>query len=185
VFGCRAYGLLVPVSIGAVGMALHIGLATVRRLDRSVPGELVATSLVALAAPATYAALGGHDVRVGVAAWAAWSASGASGVVYVRMLLAPARAARDAFASLKPRLGSRALTCHFALALAAIGWLAASPGPTSAGMTLAVIPLLGRAVVGYRRLSPKLPCFVRVGVWETVWAVWFTVFAAVALRAGA
>jgi hypothetical protein len=67
--------------------------------------------------------------------------------------------------------------------MAALGWLVTSPGPASAWTATACAPLLVRALVGYRRLSPVLPRFTRVGIWETIWAAWFAAFAGAALRA--
>jgi hypothetical protein len=47
---------------------------------------------------------------------------------------------------------------------------------------LAYLPALGRALRGWMTLSNKLPSLRRVGVGETLYAVWFAGFLLGALR---
>lgn len=171
--------------IAASGVAAHIRLARRpdrKRLDRSTGGEVMAMALLALAAPASYLALSGEQAWAAAACWACIAVVGASGVVYVKMLLSAGRFPNLTRAELRARCGRTNLAYHGALAVALLSMAAATPGPAVLWAAVGAFPLLVRSWNGYRGLSASLPRFVRVGLWESARAAWFTGFAAAALR---
>ncbi|MBI5536996.1 MAG: YwiC-like family protein [Deltaproteobacteria bacterium] len=191
VFALASFGLLVGykqwalVPIGLVAAVLagvHLwmrGQVRGRRLDRSGPGELLGMAGLALTGPAAYV------VSRGTLDWGALVIFGAcvvffsSGVLFVRMLLAWIRS-RKASGATRWQVGRIVVGYHAVLA-AGLLVLPAIVAPRAALLAIAAfIPAIVRALWGVATLSPKVPSFKRVGVLESVYAVWFGVMMAMA-----
>jgi hypothetical protein len=174
---------LIPIGLAAAAFAAaHLwmrGWARRRRLDRSAPGELMGVAGLALTGPAAYV------VSRATLDWGAVILFGAcvlffsSGVLFVRMLLTWIRA-RKAAGATRWQIGRLVVCYHAALAVVLVA-LPAIVAPRAALFAIAAfLPAIARAFWGVLTLSPAAPSLARVGVLESVNAVWFAVMMAMA-----
>jgi hypothetical protein len=174
----------------AAGLLFGIrsSLAARRRMDRSQWGELLGVGALALTGPACAWIQPGHQTSVAWLAWAGCTLFFGSGVFYVKMLLAVARwwKARGIPGDSRRPTGSwacvRDSVLYHGLVLACAAGLAYSRGWAGVALAAGFAPVVVRAFVGAARLSPRLPSLKAVGILETTYALWFTVFFAAGLR---
>lgn len=184
--------LLQVGAIAAILFAAHAALSAVRgpvRFDRTMGGELLGVCGLTLTGPAAYIAGGGHP---GPDAWRLWALCAlffGSGVVYVKTAMAAASAARAAgIATALPLplpmrilVGRAHIAYHMCMAVSMYLGARALGGVPGAMVAVAFIPALVRAASGWAGLQAGMPRFREVGRRETVLAVWFTLFASLAL----
>lgn len=182
-------GMALPV-IGAVAaglFAVHAALLAWparRRLDRTQAGEGLAVVGLTLSAPLAYAAQTGRLDGLAVCLWAACALYFGGGVFHVKMLLSAVKGRSALTAVDRLRLGRFNLAYHAAMLLIVI-WAAPKAGPVGGALALAAYaPAILRAAWGTARLSRTLPPLKRVGVLETLYALWFGGAFAAALRLG-
>jgi hypothetical protein len=154
-----------------------------KRLDRTEWGEILGVAALTLTAPAAYTSATGYlDVRA-VIIWLACVAYYSSSVFYVKMWLTAAKLKKSWCESSRRRTGQQNNVYNVMLVIAVS--ISASQ-LVSAYAALAVLaafaPAIMRSARGYIRLSPQLPPLKKVGLQETLYAVWFTALVAVALR---
>jgi YwiC-like protein len=169
------------LGLAAIAGALGGGaLALVhRRVERALPGQVLAAIGLPVSAPAAHAVATGQVGAVGVELWALCALFFLGAVVYVRLkILAIARvsrlgsrAARVAFAA--PTLAMETVIAAAAVALALLG-------PLSPLVGLAFVPVAVQAIAGtltlHRRAHLK-----RVGILSTAHAA---IFAAIVIAFG-
>lgn len=178
--------LLILGGIAAVLLAVQAVLLLIpakKRLDRSQWGELLAVPALTMTAPAAFIV---GDGRLSAAAWWSWAVCAlffSSGILNVKMLLASARYRKGMTSAERLRIGRGNLGFHAAVAVTAAVSAFAWPGGT-VGMLLAAAfaPAVVRAFYRWAKMDGTLPPLKRVGMQESVVALWFGAFAAAALR---
>jgi hypothetical protein len=149
------YDMTFLLLFGLVGLGfLSIRLVAVRRqADRTLWGELIGTTGLALAGPAVHAvAVGGVQPRAGIL-WLLLILFFASGIFYVRMRIRGLAALRRGTPEPDP---SRIACIAYHLLLLGIVPTLAAVGAVSWWAPLAFAPALTRAAAGLRRLSAPL-----------------------------
>jgi hypothetical protein len=170
----HATALLIVASLAGVLFGVHVVLLrwpSARRLDRSVFGELVGTSGLALSAPAAVAVANGTLNSTAWLLWAACALFFGSGVFHVKMLLAGAKHKGAMDTAARRRIGRANVLYHAVVAVVALVLLRVG-GVLPA---LAYLPIIVRALSGAARLSRHLPPLKRVGLMESAYAMWFCV----------
>jgi hypothetical protein len=179
-----AAGPLLQVGLaGAVVFALHTALVLVparKRLDRSVWGEMLGAAGLSLTAPAAYALSRGSIVYIGWFTWLACAAYFSAAVVYVKMWLEAAKLKKSWSRGLSAHVSRPTLLTHVALAVSLL-LAAVLTGSVATLLLVAFAPALVRALVGCSMLTPQLPNLKLVGLSESVLALWFCLFASLAL----
>lgn len=151
-----------------------------RRLDRTVWGEWLGAGGLALAAPAGYAVGGGDSLPTEAFLWfLMWAYSG-SGIVYVKMQIAGLHHRELDSTELRRICGQGNLLYH--LGLAAAVSVMALRGDEWLLVGTAFLPVIVRAFVGWWRLRAVRQSFVRVGLLEMAYSVWFAVWVGAAVR---
>jgi hypothetical protein len=157
---------------------IHVGLQlkpTRRRLDRSLGGEILAVGALTLTAPAGVVAGGG---ALNADAWRLWALCAlyfSSGIFYVKMLLAALTIRGTLEKQERRRIGQEQRVYH-ALLPVLVGVLCIGcPLLKIALIELAIVPVMVRAYIGQARLSNRKPSFQRIGMLESLYALWFTV----------
>ncbi len=147
-----------------------------RRLDRSQWGEILATGALALTAPAAYSVATGRLDGFAWCLWAACTLYFSSSIFFVKMLLAAGKV-RGAFGRRERwQAGRDNLNYHVLLVLIVVAVTALRGGPGAFLALAAYLPALFRALRGWATLSNKLPPLKRVGMGETLYALWFIGF---------
>ena len=157
---------------------LSVGMSARKRVDRSVVGEVLGVGGLALTALAAYVVgAGGLDV-VAVGLWLAFWSKFVSGVFHVKMLVGAmkARGERNRWA-----LGRGAVTYHAVLAAAVFTLLLWFHDRSAILASVAYLPLLFRAFVGWLRLPGGAPRLRTVGLFEAGFTTWFVAFMTAAL----
>jgi hypothetical protein len=173
----RSYALIwLGLPMGLLFL-IHLGLQlkpSRRRLDRSLWGEILAVGALTLTAPAGVVAGGG---ALNADTWRLWALCAlyfSSGIFYVKMLLA-ALAVKGSFGKQERRRIGREQRVYHALLPALVGVLCIGcPLLKIALIELAIVPVMVRAYVGEARLTNRTPSFKRVGMLESLYALWFT-----------
>lgn len=179
-FGGGALLWLAPPAALFVGSQFLLSnLRLGRRLDRTLTGELLAATGLALSAPAAYIACRGASPSVGGLVWALAGIQSAGGVIHVKGMVSSLGARADGLTSLQ--VG--AVVYHAVLAAGLIAVWTFAPGPSARALIVAYAPLIARAWWGARRRSGPPPKFVRVGLFESALALWCASWTTVALRA--
>jgi hypothetical protein len=134
---------------------------------------------LALTGPAAVVvATGGALGAAALAVWAGCVLFFAGGVFHVKMLLASAKFRHGLTTAERWSVGRGHLVFHALLALA----VTARASAAGALLVAAFLPALARAFHGWATLDGTLPPLKRVGIRETILAVWFVGFGAAALR---
>jgi hypothetical protein len=175
--------LLFVAPIAGVCFAFHALLQNLparKRLDRSQWGEVFGACALCLTGPAAVIALGGAWNQTAWLLWAACALFFAGGVTHVKMLLGAAPFKKQGLdAKTKFRIAGDNLALHIVMLVVAFFWALEVAQPL---ILLAFAPLPLRAFWGIGKLSPQLPSLKRVGMVETVYALWFAVWIGFALR---
>jgi hypothetical protein len=147
-------------------------------------GELLAVLALALTGPAAVVvATGGALGAAALAVWAGCVLFFAGGVFHVKMLLASAKFRHGLTTAQRWSVGRGHLVFHALLALVVTAGAAAAGGAAAGALLVAAfLPALARAFHGWATLDGTLPPLKRVGIRETILAVWFVGFGAAALR---
>jgi len=181
----RLSALVTVVVIAAGLFGIHSLLLTIparKRLDRSQWGEVLAVGALTLTAPATCIVAGYSFDPVAVCLWTACALYFSSSIFFVKMLLAAVKVRDNFDLSRRLAIGRDNLIYHIGLTLIVVFIAVHLGGRLGLLSAIAYLPVILRAFVGWVRLSPKLPPLKRVGVMETIYAVWFTVFTIVSIR---
>ncbi len=181
--GPRFLWTIPPALVGAATLALLPRIRARKRLDRTLFGEALATWVAGIAAPFAYFVGTGADGSRALSLWIVQCAIGASGVFHVRMLLCAGRMRGVANEELRRRCGRGNLLYHAGMGIAMIAALRLAPIPFALCLMIGVAPLVARALLGWRRLGPRMPDFIRVGIGESLYAVWCASLSAAAFRA--
>lgn len=174
--------VVIAASLFAVHSALQRGPGG-KRLDRSQWGEMLAVAALTLTAPAAYVVAGGTDRA---AAWCLWTVCilyFSSGVFYVKMLLAAAKVKGAFSARTQWRVARDNLLYHVLMVVVLLFAFAHLSEHTATLAALAFAPVIVRGLWSAATLSNKLPSLKRVGLVETLYAIWFIVSFSAALRA--
>lgn len=179
---------LVEIAILAAALfAVHSALLLIparKRLDRSQWGEVLAVGALSLTAPAASVVVRGGLDAVAWCIWTACTLYFSSSVFFVKMLLAATKY-KDGFGLRERWAAGRDCVIYHALLTAVCAFVALQLGGRGGLLsTIAFAPAILRAFAGWLRLSPKLPPLKVVGVFETVYALWFTALYVIAIRAG-
>jgi len=182
--GWRLWSLLPLAALAGAFAGAHAwlrGKVSKRRLDRSEAGELLGAAGLCLTAPAAYVVSHGRlDENAAVAFAACWVYFG-SGVLFVQMLLKRLRA-RKAPETSRWSVARNVALYHGAVAGALVLLAIVLPARTALLVVVAFAPALVRASWGIATLkSTAVPSFKKVGVLESLYAVWFGVMLALAL----
>ncbi|MCC6729700.1 MAG: YwiC-like family protein [Chthonomonadales bacterium] len=172
------------VTLLFAGHSLLVAIPARKRLDRSVPGELLGAAALSLGAVAGRVVAGGAWDGAAWVLWLACTLYFAGGVFFVKMLLAGVKLREPVTLADRLRVGRRCLVYHAFLVCAAVA-LAAIMGSWPAwGLIIAAFaPAIVRAARGVARLSPRLPRLVRVGIGEMLYTFWFAGLLLAAIRA--
>lgn len=184
------YGLWPLLVLAAPGVALFAWQAqrrhaTRRQVDRATANELATVAVLSLGAAAAHVAATEALTPAAVAPWAAFALYFGGSVYYVKMRVEAARLRDGRTWARRWRAGWRSSLCHLGLGLLAGAGIAAG-GPTRDAAALAaaaVAPAVGRALWAGLRLTDAPPRLRRLGVWEIVYAVWFSGWIGAALAA--
>jgi hypothetical protein len=174
----HAAPLLFVAAIAGVLFGAHAVLLewpAKRRMDRSVFGEVLAVLGLTLSAPAAIAV--SHGTLSGLA-WTLWAACAlyfGSGIFHVKTLLSGAKYKGELDAASRWNLGRSSVIYHVLLAILALG-VATSVSGRPVYVIAAFAPVVVRALWGVAHLSRRLPPLKRVGMLETVYALWFAVW---------
>lgn len=154
-----------------------------KRLDRTEWGEILGVAALTLTAPAAYAAVTRNlDVRA-VTIWLACIAYYSSGVFFVKMWLAAAKLKKSWSQSSRRRTGLQNNVYNVMLVIAvSISASQLETAYSAIAVLAAFAPAIIRSARGYHLLSPQLPPLRKIGLQETLYAVWFTASMAVVLR---
>ncbi len=165
--------------------ALLLLLPARKRLDRSQWGEILAVGVLALAAPAEYVVVTGHLDGMAWCLWATCTLYFSSSVFFVKMLLGAVKVKGPFGWRQRWQVGRDSVLYHLLMAVVIAG-VALVHGDWGALLALfTFLPVIVRAGYGWSRLSRVLPPLRRVGVGETLYAVWFSLFFVLSLRVGA
>jgi uncharacterized membrane protein YhaH (DUF805 family) len=182
---------LIEVGLGAaVLFGIHAALIAIparKRLDRSQWGEILAVSALTLTAPAVYAVADSRLDARALVAWVGCTLYFASGIFFVKMLLASVKVKGTFTWPDRWRVGRDHVLFHALLvALLVVGAVVCAPrAPLAVALVVAgYLPALYRAAKGWVGMSGHLPPLKKVGMGETVYAVWFAVFCGWALHVG-
>jgi hypothetical protein len=184
VFHC--FGLLPLAAIAACLFAVHSALQRGpggKRLDRSQWGEILAVAALTLTAPAAYVVAGGTQQAVAWCLWTVCILYFSSGVFHVKMLLAAAKVKGAFNARAQWHVARDNLLYHVLLVVVLSFTLAHLGGQAAMLAALAFAPIIVRGLWSAATLSNKLPSLKRVGLTETMYAIWFVVSFSLALRA--
>lgn len=172
------YYRVVPlVAIGAVAALLfciHSYWLLHGRMDRSQWGEILGVGALTLTAPAAYATATGGVTPTAWLLWAACLLYYSSSIFTVKMFLGAAKAKRDWSDERRRDIGRDCLLYHLLLTAALIATACRVGGRESLWLVLAYVPALIRAFRAVAALTPVLPPLKRVGIQETLLAVWFS-----------
>jgi hypothetical protein len=140
--------------LAIVGLALAGGsLALVgRRVDRALPGQVLAAIGLPLTGPAAYAVARGTLDRVALAVWLLHAAFFLWAVFYVKLEL-EARARRRPLGSLAASLRAGTVTLAITLATLLLFAAAVALGPLSPLVLLAFVAPLAQTLAGVARLG--------------------------------
>ena len=154
-----------------------------KRLDRTEWGEILGVAALTLTAPAAYVSATGYlDLRA-VITWLACVAYYSSSIFYVKMWLAAAKLKKSWCETSRKKAGVQNNVYNVMLVIA-VGISASQLEPAKSAIAVlsAFAPAIIRSARGYHILSPQLPPLRKIGLQETLYAVWFTALMAVALR---
>jgi hypothetical protein len=178
--------LLIAAAVAGL-FGIHAALSLIpsrKRLDRSCAGELLAVAALTSTAPAAYAVSTG---AIDGLAWCLWTACllfFGSGILHVEMHLSAAKVRGEFTQRDRWRCGGASLVYHVAL-LIGIGLLASRMANQAGALTwLAYLPVILRGVIGWSKLTNKLPSLKRVGIMESAYALWFAALFIAAVRGG-
>jgi hypothetical protein len=180
-----ALPLLLLGGIAAALFAIHSALLLVpakKRLDRSVWGEMLGAIGLSLTGPAAWAIAKGSLDSTGWILWSACALYLSGAILYVKMWLEAVKQKKVWNDGIRVDVGRNMLLFHGVLA-AVLLYLAGTGGPREVYLLAAFAPALIRASWGWARISPKLPNLKLVGVSESLFAIWFGIFASLALAA--
>jgi hypothetical protein len=153
-----------------------------KRLDRSQWGEILGVSALVLTGPAGVAVMRG---AVDASAWLLWAVCAlyfSGGIFHVKMWLEAVKHKKDWSAQTRWQVGRDHLVYHVLLLITLLLAAFHLPGSTALLVGLAFLPALCRAFWSWLCLAPQLPPLKRVGILETVYALWFAGFLIAALR---
>lgn len=176
--------LLVIAAIGSVLCAGYAGLWLVRtrRLDRSVWGEILAAVTLSLSAPAACVIAQGKLEASAMIIWGMCAVYFASGVLYVNMLIQAGKSRDPLQTAQKWLTGCPVLVYHSSLLIGAIALVTSISVWAVWLVCLAYAPVIIRAFWGWVTLSNVTPTLSRVGAMEAIYALWFLVFLAAAVK---
>lgn len=184
-FVCRLPALIwLGLPMGLLFL-IHAGLQMMpsrRRLDRSLGGEILAVGALTLTAPAGVVAGGG---ALDADAWRLWALCAlyfSSGIFYVKMLLAALAVKGTIERQERRRIGRKQRIYHALLPALVGGLCIGSPVWRLVLIELAIVPVMVRAYIGEARLTNRTPSFKRVGMLESLYALWFIVCVLLANR---
>ncbi len=153
---------------------------TRRQIDHSLANELVTVPVLGLGAPAAQMIWAGQITPGALLPWIAFSLYFAGSVFFVKMLVG---AIRDpAPPPLRWRRGGVTLLYHGVILLAlgaAMGWL--EHGWILAPGLIGFLPVMGRTLFMWWRLSSAPPPLRRIGFVEVGIALWFSIWVGVLL----
>lgn len=177
---------LLWIGVPAFGlMAWQLGRSRFarKRVDRSVPGEFLAIAGLTLTAPGALVAATGALSMTAFGLWVLFAVFFGSSVFFVKMHLQAVQVKQGVSWLDRLRLGRGLLVYHVALAagLLAIYRMGA---PAGGLLLLGFAPAILRALIGWMRLSNRLPNLKRVGLIESVYALWFSGCVVAILRQG-
>ena len=181
------YGRLDLVWLALAGLLLFgrqvwVNWSAHKRFERSYLSELLTVMVLALSAPAAYVA--GHG-SLDKPAWYAWSCSVAffgSGVLYVKMLILAAREKVEISRHRRWQLGRWVVTYHLLLMLLLLVHARRPVAADPRLLAVAYVPVVVRAIYGWKRMSNQLVSLQRVGIMEIAFTIWFIGFAVAALK---
>ncbi len=174
-------GAMPLLTVGAGALVLFgvhsalLKLSGRKRLDRSQWGEIIGVAALTLTAPAAYAAVVHHlDLEIALI-WLGCIGYYSSGIFYVKMWLAAVKLKKTWNETSRLQCGRENNTYN---AMLTVGVVIAATRlhslPAAILVSVAYLPAIVRSAWGYMHLSPQLPPLKRVGMQETVYAVWFT-----------
>lgn len=152
-----------------------------KRLDRSQWGEVLAVGALTLTAPAAYAVVCGHLDAMAVCLWVSCALYFSSSIFFVKMLLGAVKVKGSFGWRERWQVGRDNVIYHLFLVIVVFGVTVVQNDRGSLLTVIAYLPIIVRAFWGWIKLSNKLPPLRRVGLGETVYALWFTAFFLLAL----
>jgi hypothetical protein len=182
------WDLLVIGALAAGLFAVHtllLLLPTRKRLDRSQWGEILSVGALALTAPAEYIVMNGHLDGMAWCLWATCTLFFSSSVFFVKMLLAAVKVKGLFGWRQRWRVGRDNVLYHLLMTVVIVGVTLVHGGRGALLALCAFLPVLLRAGYGWICLSRVPPPLRRVGLGETVYALWFSIFFILSLRLGA
>ncbi len=165
--------------------ALLLLLPARKRLDRSQWGEILAVGALALTAPAEYVVVTGHLDGMAWCLWASCTLYFSSSVFFVKMLLAAVKVKGPFGWRQRWSVGRDNVLYHLLMAVVIVGITLGHGGGGALLALCAFLPVIVRAGYGWARLSRTLPALRRVGLGETLYSLWFSLFFILSLRLGA
>jgi hypothetical protein len=170
VAGIRPLLPYAAVVVVLTGVALSL---VARRLDRALPGQMLAAVGLPLAAPVAWTVAHGVVDRVALALWLLNAAFFAGAVLYVRLKI-EARARRAPLTDAAAKLAFAWPTLAADAALVVVAWLAIRLGGFSPLALVAFATVAVQAVAGVVRLDRPAP-LKQVGIIATLHAVVFAI----------
>lgn len=152
-----------------------------KRLDRSISGELVAVAGLVLTAPCAYVVSSGTLSQSAIGLWGLFVLYFGSSVFFVKMHLLAAQKKEGLVFRDRVHLGIGVLVYHGVLGGQLVLFYLMG-APAGLLLLLGFAPVILRALVGWLRLSNRLPNLKYVGLVESVYTLWFSGCVATALR---
>lgn len=151
-----------------------------KRIDRSLHGEMLAISGLALTAPAAYVVVVGELTLLAVGIWFLFVTFFLSSVFYVKMRIEAVRIKEGIQWRDRLLLGRSILIYHSLVGVGLVVFMSISD--LGLFLLIAFAPVFVRALWGVIRLSNRLPKLVFVGLVESGYTVWFSGWVVVILR---
>ena len=162
-----------------IGRQLATGLASGKRVDRSVLGEVLSVGGLALTGSAACVVATGRLDLLAACVWIAFWTKYVSGIYNVKMLVGATKARAAAG---RWQVGRGLLIYHAVLLTAVVAASVALGWPVGGLVAMAYLPLFLRAFYGWWRLSGWAPKLKTIGLLELCYTLWFVIFASAALR---
>jgi hypothetical protein len=168
--------LAVPAMFAGLIFSVHTGLSALpfrKRFDRSTAGEILGASAASLSAPAATVVACGHCTVEGWILAGVFWAYFSGRILHVNMLLDAAKYRRDFTCDVASKVATPLSVYMVALGvILLVGISQPSIRIWSLVGTAAVAPSTISSLIAQRHLGDRVPSLKRVGLQETIFAIW-------------
>ena len=169
-------------ALGVLGWQIFRSRQTRKRVDRTLSGEFLAVAALTLTAPAAWIMGMGDLSRQAVGLWGAYVLFFGSSVFYVKMRITAVQVKAGIQFLDRVRLGWTLVLYHGFVLVNLVVFHRLTNDGMSTALLIGFLPVMLRALLGWIRLSNRMPNLTRVGLIESVYTLWFSGWLAVAMR---